>query len=200
MNIIYLENELPFLDRDVNVWTVNFNQHKTKIKVRDEEGNETEKDVWEIHQQRFDWRIPTLSERYQSIIDAIDAYDKSINVNSFYCNGRQYWIDRDTRVSLMNSTTILKNSGVEMTTLWFGTESFTIPCDLLLQLLGALEQYALACYNVTAQHKAHVWGGAPDDSIYYDYTAGYPEKLTFDIPPFETAETPKTTENPKSAE
>ena len=182
MNIIYLENELPFLERDTNVWTVNFNQHKTKIKTRDEEGNETEKEVWEIHQARFEWRIPTLSERYNAVIDAIDLYDKSINVNSFYCNGHQYWIDRDTRVSLMNSTKILKDSGVESTTLWFGTDSFTLTCDMLLQMLGALEQYALTCYNVTAQHKAHIWSGKPEDAIYYDYTAGYPEKLTFDIP------------------
>ena len=112
----------------------------------------------------------------------LNIYDHSIEVNSFFVGDIQAWIDRDTRVSLMNSTTILKNSGQETTTLWLNGQSFTIPCDGLIQMLGALEIYALQCYNVTEQHKANVNAIESIEEIKsYDFKAGYPEKLVFNV-------------------
>jgi hypothetical protein len=82
----------------------------------------------------------------------------------------------------MNSTNILKNSGVETTTLWLNGTPFTVYCDLMIQMLGALEIYALQCYNVTEQHKASINVLETIDAINsYDYKAGYPEKLVFNI-------------------
>ena len=105
----------------------------------------------------------------QQIIDAITAYDTSEAVNSFFLDGEQVWLDKDTRVGLMNSTNIQKAAGQLTATLWFGGKSYTIPCDTAIQMLSALELYALQCYNVTAQHKAAVEA--------YDYKTGYPDKL-----------------------
>ena len=39
---------------------------------------------------------------------AITAYDSSSSVNAFLLNGIQVWLDKATRVGLMNSTTIAK--------------------------------------------------------------------------------------------
>lgn len=112
----------------------------------------------------------------------LNIYDHSIEVNSFFVGDIQAWIDRDTRVSLMNSTTILKNSGQETTTLWLNGQSFTIPCDGLIQMLGTLEIYALQCYNVTEQHKSNINSlESIVDVNNYDFKTGYPEKLTFSI-------------------
>lgn len=108
----------------------------------------------------------------------IDAYDKSEAVNSFTLDGEVVWLDKDTRVGLMNSTQIEKAAGRETTTLWFDGKSYTIPCDTAIQMLSALELYALQCYNVTAQHKANVEAMTDVEEIEaYDYTTNYPEKL-----------------------
>lgn len=114
----------------------------------------------------------------QLILDAITIYDKSDSVNSFSLNGMNVWLDRDTRVSLMNSTQIQKSLNSETTTLWLGDISLEINCDLAIGLLSQLEVYALGCYNKTAEHKAKVKGlETVDEVVAYDYTAGYPEKL-----------------------
>ena len=54
------------------------------------------------------------------VIRSIEDYDSSDNVNSFYLNGGKVWLSKDTRVGLMNSLTIEKNAGKEISTLWFG--------------------------------------------------------------------------------
>lgn len=119
--------------------------------------------------------LETARER---MLSAIDIYDKSKAVNSFTLDGEILWLDKDTRVGLMNSTNIQKAAGQQTTTLWFGGKSYTLPCDTAIQMLSALELYALQCYNVTAQHKANVEAlQSIEEVVAYDYTTGYPEKL-----------------------
>ena len=108
----------------------------------------------------------------------ISAYDRSSNVNSFYLNGIKVWLDKDTRVGLMNSTQITKNIGRETTTLWLGTMELEINCDTAIRLLSELEIYALDCFNVTAAHTKNVMAMNSIEDIYnYNYKKGYPEKL-----------------------
>lgn len=116
------------------------------------------------------------------VIRSIEDYDSSDNVNSFYLNGVKVWLNKDTRVGLMNSLTIEKNAGKEQSTLWFNSICITINCDAAIQMLSALELYALNCYNVTAKHKVAVEElTSLADVEEYDYTSGYPQKLTFTI-------------------
>lgn len=123
-----------------------------------------------------------LSKQKRKLINEIDAYDTSDEVNSFFLNGIKVWLNKDTRVGLMNSLTIEKNSGKEESTLWFNNIYITINCDAAIQMLSALELYALSCYNVTAQHRVAVQNLTTlDAAIAYDYTTGYPEKLSFTI-------------------
>ena len=108
----------------------------------------------------------------------ISAYDRSSNVNSFYLNGIKVWLDKDTRVGLMNSTQITKNIGRLKTTLWLGITELEINCDKAIQLLSALEMYARDCFNVTAAQTKNVMSMNSIEDIYnYDYKKGYPEKL-----------------------
>jgi hypothetical protein len=126
--------------------------------------------------------VDTLQSLKENILKDIERYDKSVNVNLFYVNGEGAWLDRDTRVSLMNSTTILKNSNIETTTLWLNNTPYVINCELLIQMLGNLEIYALQCYNVTEQHKAFINNALIEEEIInYDYKLGYPEKLRFNV-------------------
>ena len=119
-----------------------------------------------------------LDEVKAEVLAKIDAYDTSSEVNSFNLNGLPVWLDKETRVGLMNSTQIEKAAGHETTTLWLGSVSLVINCDLAIQMLSALELYALECYNKTAEHKANVGKLTSIEEVEaYDYTTGYPDKL-----------------------
>lgn len=112
----------------------------------------------------------------------IDAYDTSSAVNGFVLNGARVWLDKATRVGLMNSTNIAKSIGETTTTLWLGGAQMTVSCDKAIQLLSALEMYALQCYNVTAQHKATVEGlSSIEEVMEYDFKKGYPEQLKMEV-------------------
>lgn len=123
---------------------------------------------------------PTLEDIKEDLIAEIDNYDTSEEVNCFYYHGVPMWLDKSTRVGLMNSTSIEKSSGAETTTLWLGSITVTLPVDDLLKMLSALELYALDCYNVTAKHKADAHAlQTIEEALEYDFTTGYPPKLRF---------------------
>lgn len=112
----------------------------------------------------------------------IDAYDTSSAVNGFMLNGATVWLDKSTRVGLMNSTTITKAMGQLTTTLWLGESKMEVPCDTAIQLLSALEMYALECFNVTAAHKKAVSELTSIEEVEnYDITAGYPAQLRMEV-------------------
>ena len=115
-------------------------------------------------------------------IAEISAYDTSDKVNGFMLNGLLVWIDKATRVGLMNSTTIAKAAGQQTTTLWLGGLKLVVDCDKAIQLLSALEMYALECFNVTASHKQAVSElTSIEDVEVYDYKKGYPKMLEMSV-------------------
>ena len=115
-------------------------------------------------------------------IAEIAVYDTSSSVNGFVLNGLLVWLDKATRVGLMNSTTIAKASGQETTTLWLGGMKLVVDCDKAIQLLSALEMYALECFNVTASHKQAVSELKTIEEVEaYDYKAGYPKMLEMSV-------------------
>lgn len=123
-----------------------------------------------------------LQTAKQLKIAEIDAYDKSSAVNGFALNGAVVWLDKATRVGLMNSTSITKAMGQPTTTLWLGESKMEVPCDTAIQLLSALEMYALECFNVTAAHKVAVSELATIEEVEkYDITAGYPAQLRMEV-------------------
>lgn len=116
------------------------------------------------------------------VLAEIDKNDKSSAVNGFMLNGQRVWLDKATRVGLMNSTSIAKAMGQPTTTLWLGDVKLVVECDKTIQLLSALEMYALECFNVTAAHKKAVAEMSTVESVLaYDYTAGYPAVLEMRI-------------------
>ena len=126
--------------------------------------------------------ISKLDQAKKEIIRKIDEYDTSVNVNSFKLNGVDVWLSKDTRVGLMNSISIEKAAGKEQSVLWFNSICVTVNCDSAIQMLSALELYALDCYNKTAEHKVNVQNLSSIEEVHnYDYTQGYPSKLEFTI-------------------
>ena len=108
----------------------------------------------------------------------ITYYDSSQFVNSFVFNGNNLWLDKATRVGLVN----LVNSSTNEVTLALGDQIISVPVDVAKQFLAALEVYAGECYVNTARHKIAIKElKSQDELINYDYTTGYPEKLSFNL-------------------
>ena len=123
-----------------------------------------------------------LEQAKSEKIAEITDYDTSSSVNGFMLNGLLVWLDKATRVGLMNSTTIAKAAGQKTTTLWLGGLKLVVDCDKAIQLLSALEMYALECFNVTASHKAAVGElKTIEDVKVYDYKTGYPKMLEMSV-------------------
>lgn len=111
----------------------------------------------------------------QVLIALIKAYDTSSNVNGFYYNGKQYWLDKSTRVGLQN----LVNSSTEPISLILGDEIIELELDKAKKFLSDLEVYAGKCYVNTNKHLIAIKQlKTLDDIINYDYTIGYPDKIT----------------------
>ena len=116
------------------------------------------------------------------VLAEIEKHDTSPSVNGFMLNGLRVWLNKDTRVGLMNSTQIVKAMGQKTTTLWFGGMQIEVNCDKAIGLLSALEMYALECFNVTAAHKKAVAElNTVEEVLGYDYTKGYPEQLKMEV-------------------
>ncbi|WP_297141432.1 DUF4376 domain-containing protein [uncultured Prevotella sp.] len=116
------------------------------------------------------------------VLEKITDWDTSSAVNGFILNGERVWLDKATRVGLMNSTSIAKAMGQATTTLWLGDAKLVVECDKAIQLLSALEMYALECFNVTAAHKKAVSEmSTVEEVLAYDYTAGYPKILEMSV-------------------
>ena len=133
---------------------------------------------------KFTSKIDALKLKQAKVnkIAEIAAYDTSDKVNGFILNGQIVWLDKATRVGLMNSTTIERDLGQETTELWLGEHNLIIKCDLAIQLLQQLEVYALKCFNVTATHKKEVNSLSTIEEINsYDITKDYPDKLVINI-------------------
>lgn len=133
---------------------------------------------------KFDERVKAAELAYaiSKKEEEITAYDKSDKVNGFILNGLLVWLDKATRVGLMNSTTIAKAAGQETTTLWLGGLKLVVDCDKAIRLLSALEMYALECFNVTASHKAAVGELKTIEEVeVYDYKTGYPKMLEMSV-------------------
>lgn len=119
------------------------------------------------------WGVPSNFKDY--LIYKINLYDKSKEINNFYYNGNTYWFDKNTRLGLMN----LLSCGGDSIQVVLEDEIVTFDSDKFKKFLQNLELYASQCYITTAKHLNSVQKLEKlEDIINYDYTLGYPDKIT----------------------
>lgn len=136
--------------------------------------------------------VPTEEELLDSAksrkIDEINEYDSSKDVNICYIKTPldtiPYWANKTERSTLKSAIHDCIAMGRETYRLdlrEFGV-SVDINCEKLLQMLSALEVYAIDCYNKTTDHIYAVNTLTTVEEIEaYDYKVDYPEKLTFEL-------------------
>ena len=123
-----------------------------------------------------------LETARQEKLSALAAYNQSDAVNSFTIDGQQMWLNFDERSRLQKAVDAKEALGkTTMTKNWNGVE-FTFPLATWKQMLAALEDYAYDCQNVTDGHEAAIKSlQTVEDVEEYDFTAGYPAKLSFGV-------------------
>lgn len=118
----------------------------------------------------------------------LERYDESEEVNDciIVYQGEEihYWASKTERNDLKNAVRDciamgrteyrldLRDKGI----------SINLPCELLLQMMAALEVYAIDCYNKTTDHEFAIKALETLEEVEaYDYKVGYPEKLRFEV-------------------
>lgn len=121
-----------------------------------------------------------LNREKEYKIDEILRHDSSPEVNGFYIEGQEMWLDKATRVCLKLRFDAEIANGQTNTTLWYEGTPFNLELANAVQMLNAIELYASACYDNTQYHLSVVDSLTIIEEVEsYDYRVGYPEKLRF---------------------
>lgn len=119
-------------------------------------------------------------------IRELERYDESPAVNECFITYNDqlfpYWSSKSERNDLKQAVLNYRDKGYSDYRLDLRDVgvSLSFSCDALLSMLSDLEVYAIQCFNVTTDHLYAIRSLTSVDSIMsYDFTTGYPPKLTF---------------------
>ena len=114
------------------------------------------------------------------VLQKIENYDISDNVNAFKIGGAKYWLTKPMRESLVTSLDRFQKAGIDNFPFVLGSIQTQLPCNVLDGMITLLEVYATQCMGVTTAHMLAVKALATEDEILaYDYTKNYPSMLEF---------------------
>lgn len=129
-----------------------------------------------------------LAEAIENKVAEIEDYDTSTDVDECYIQYQgqtiPYWGNKTDRASLQKAVEnhiAQRLSTYRLDLREYGV-SIDIDCAVMLDMLQKLEVYASQCYNKTSDHIFAVRLLTDTESVEsYDYTVGYPNKLTFEL-------------------
>ena len=101
-------------------------------------------------------------------------------MNQFSIDNVFGWLNKNTRVGLMNSINIEKEAGRSETSIWISNTKFVLSIERAIDMLQQLELYALACFDTTQRHTKAIQKLETKEEIEaYNFKTGYPKKLNF---------------------
>lgn len=111
---------------------------------------------------------------------AITEHDNSANVNSFTVGGVPMWLNFEQRSRLKATLDAIEGEGGTEMTKSFGGIDYTFTCVQWRSMINAVEVYAGLCQTVTQEHRNAVDMLTTIEKVQqYDFTTGYPPKLSF---------------------
>lgn len=112
-------------------------------------------------------------------IAEIAAYSDSEAVNCLTFNGLKTWLTPNVRANYLVSLDAAELLGeTDITFVVEGVQA-SLPIKQVRLLLAKIQRYADACFLVTERHKIAVKALQTVEEVEkYDYTTGYPEKLS----------------------
>ena len=104
----------------------------------------------------------------------------SLSLSSFIYNGKSYWLDKETRDSIKNLITASYSPDSEFNLILDG-EIVTRPAGVIQEFLDRLSKYSYECLVTLTKHKNTLKTlHTLPEILEFDYTTGYPEKLTLE--------------------
>ena len=151
------------------------------------------REVWDM--QLTPPHVRTLEEAKSEMIQKIDEYDRSSNVNGFTINHEiEGWFTADERSNYRSSIESSELLGIETLSFYVGDYFMEVTTQDAKHMLAQIQIYADQCYIVTKQHKLAVEALDTIEAVdAFDYTNGYPPKLNFEV---ETENVEKTPTEP----
>lgn len=119
------------------------------------------------------------SQWYELSLEEKNAYIRNVYIEEHKIPD---WFTAAERSNHKDSIDAAETLGIETLDVPIAGQSITIPVQSAKLMLAQIQLYADACYRVTETHKATVNAIETIEEVdAYDYTIGYPEKLTFTI-------------------
>lgn len=175
MNNIYYKE----IDGEVRYFTGNvlYTDNGTILYPTDEQMIEN---GWQVYVKPEPTNAEKLAAAKAEKITQIEMYDSSDAVEQFTINDTPMWLGHELRQQIRTSADAYEAMGYENMTKVFNGMEFTFSVTQWRQMLNALEIYAAEALNTTERHKNTVMAMTRRKDVEdYDYTTGYPEKLTF---------------------
>lgn len=168
----YIKDNIIKNIEDINI-TIEVNEEKITILNPSEEM--ILNDGWE----KFEDTAEDLKKiKLQEIIN----YDKSPNVNTFYVGGIALWLSREERIVIKDRFQREKDAGKEKSRLLYKGLVLELAPDMGIHLINMVSAYADQCFDVTEAHKSALNDLTTKEEIQsYDYTVGYPEKISITL-------------------
>ena len=124
----------------------------------------------------------------EHMIRRLHIFDESSEVNDciIVYQGEEihYWANKTERNDLKNAVRDCIAMGRDTYRLDLRDKgvSIALPCEALLQMLSALEIYAIDCYNKTTDHEYAIKALATREEVEaYDFRVGYPPIPRFEL-------------------
>ena len=168
----YIKDNIIKNIEDINI-TIEVNEEKITILNPSEEM--ILNDGWE----EFEDTAEDLKKiKLQEIIN----YDKSEDVNKFFINNSPIWLSREERIVIKDRFQRKKDAGKENTRLLYKGLVLELTPDMGIHLINMVSAYADQCFDVTEAHKSALNDLTTKEEIQsYDYTVGYPEKISITL-------------------
>lgn len=124
---------------------------------------------------------PLLFDLKNILLSLQKEYDNSHEINCFKINNKIVWLDKTTRISILDYLNREK-SNIETTTIWFNNFYIEIEVNKAITLLKSVDRYAKQCFDNTHKHYIEINQlETIEDCLQYDITAGYPDILNITL-------------------
>lgn len=152
--------------------------------VTEEEVTEWICDVVEIKDDALLQLIKTdpngLECQKRILEERIKAYDSSSYVNEIFVGGVPMWLDSEMRSKVRENLEVCEKMGITETVLRVGSFALPTSVEQGWAMYYAVLAYARASWNVTQEHyEAKSAMTDAEECKAFDWTSGYPEKLSF---------------------
>jgi hypothetical protein len=152
-------------------------------------------DEWNALQSHREWSkkqvktllgiesVRTLTDAVSDKLAALAAFDSSPEVNSFLIGGMPCWIPAGERAEYDPSIGATERANRKTIVVPLAGQLVEVPVEQARVMLDAIQLYAGDAAIVTARHAAAIAALESIEEVdAYDFTTGYPEKITFDLP------------------